>query len=54
MLGKTSGHINQSALKTEILNDRMGDAPKVNLRDEKKAGIFIFAASTVMKICKIM
>ncbi len=41
MLGKTSGHINQSALKTEILNDRIGDAPRVNLRDEKKAGIFI-------------
>ncbi len=41
MLGKTTGHINQSALKTEILNDRIGDAPRVNLRDEKKAGIFI-------------
>jgi phosphoribosylformylglycinamidine synthase len=44
MIGKTAGHLGQSALLKELFNREEGDAPHVNLTSEKAAGEFVRAA----------
>jgi phosphoribosylformylglycinamidine synthase len=44
MIGKTAGHLGQSALLKELFNREEGDAPHVNLTAEKAAGEFVRAA----------
>ena len=46
LIGKTLGHLGQSALLAEVFNRVEGDAPPVNLADEKKNGEFIRENST--------
>mgnify|MGYP001132524322 CR=1 FL=1 len=38
LLGDTLGHLGQSALLADVLNQEIGDAPKVDLNAERKAG----------------
>jgi len=44
MLGKTTGHLGQSALLKELFDREDGDAPHVDLAAEKAAGEFVRAA----------
>ena len=44
MIGKTAGHLGQSALLKELFNREEGDAPHVDLTAEKAAGEFVRAA----------
>ena len=41
MVGKCEGHLGQSALLAEVFNREDGDAPTVNLDEERKNGEFI-------------
>ncbi|NOR64344.1 MAG: phosphoribosylformylglycinamidine synthase subunit PurL [Rhodobacteraceae bacterium] len=38
LLGETHGHLGQSALLADVFNQEIGDAPKVDLGAERKAG----------------
>ena len=51
LIGKTLGHLGQSALLAEVFNRVEGDAPPVNLADEKKNGEFIRDNSTWITAC---
>tara|TARA_B100000767_G_scaffold244135_1_gene242199 strand:- start:11 stop:1567 length:1557 start_codon:yes stop_codon:yes gene_type:complete len=51
LIGKTLGHLGQSALLAEVFNRVEGDAPPVNLADEKKNGEFIRENSTWITAC---
>ena len=51
LIGKTLGHLGQSALLAEVFNRVEGDAPPVNLADEKKNGEFIRKNSTWVTAC---
>jgi phosphoribosylformylglycinamidine synthase len=44
LIGKTTGHLGQSALLKELFNREDGDAPHVDLAAEKAAGEFVRAA----------
>ncbi len=44
LIGKTDGHLGQSALLKELFNREEGDAPHVDLAAEKAAGEFVRAA----------
>jgi len=44
LIGKTNGHLGQSALLKEMFNREDGDAPKVDLNLEKLVGEFVRAA----------
>ena len=44
MIGKTAGHLGQSALLKELYNREEGDAPHVDLTAEKAAGEFVRSA----------
>ena len=41
IIGETSGHLSQSALIYDILEDKDGPPPQINLKEEKKNGLFI-------------
>ncbi|MBK5934933.1 phosphoribosylformylglycinamidine synthase subunit II [Rhodovulum imhoffii] len=41
LVGKTTGHLGQSALLYEVFNREDGDAPHVDLETERRNGIFI-------------
>ncbi len=41
VIGKTTGHISQSALMYDILKDKKGPPPKIDLKEEKKNGLFV-------------
>jgi phosphoribosylformylglycinamidine synthase len=51
LIGKTLGHLGQSALLAEVFNRVEGDAPPVDLADEKKNGEFIRENSTWVTAC---
>ena len=51
LIGKTLGHLGQSALLAEVFNRVEGDAPPVDLADEKKNGEFIRKNSTWVTAC---
>ncbi len=40
VIGETSGHLSQSALVYDIIGDKEGAPPQINLKEEKKNGIF--------------
>ena len=46
VIGKTEGHIDQSVFARNILNEKKGPPPEINLFNEKNNG------STVMKLMK--
>ncbi len=46
LIGKTEGHLGQSALLKELFDREDGDAPHVDLAAEKAAGEFVRAAHT--------
>ncbi len=41
IIGETSGHLSQSALIYDILEDKDGPPPQINLKEEEKNGLFI-------------
>jgi phosphoribosylformylglycinamidine synthase len=41
VVGETSGHLSQSALIYDIIGNKEGPPPQVNLKEEKKNGLFI-------------
>ncbi|WP_424927645.1 phosphoribosylformylglycinamidine synthase subunit PurL [Amaricoccus tamworthensis] len=45
LIGKTSGHLGQSAVLAELFDREEGDAPEVDLDAERSAGDFILAAN---------
>ena len=45
ILGNTRGHLAQSAIRYELLGDKSGDSPDVDLELEKLSGKFILEAS---------
>ncbi|MGI9371864.1 MAG: AIR synthase-related protein, partial [Hyphomicrobiales bacterium] len=51
VLGETHGHLGQSAVLTEVYNRIEGDAPPVDLGQEKAAGDFILSNRTLIKAC---
>ena len=51
LVGKTIGHLGQSALLAEVFNRVEGDAPPVDLEAEKKNGEFIRANLTWITAC---
>ncbi len=51
LIGETTGHLGQSALLAEVFNREDGDAPAVDLADEKKNGEFIRANRDLIKAC---
>jgi len=51
VLGKTEGHLGQSALLLEVFGRRDGDAPHVNLAAEKAHGTFIRENRDLIKAC---
>ncbi len=50
LIGKTEGHLGQSALLKELFNREDGDAPHVDLAAEKAAGEFVRAAHAAGQI----
>ena len=40
VIGETSGHLSQSALIYDIIGDKDGPPPQINLKEEKKNGLF--------------
>ena len=44
LIGETTGHLGQSAWLAELHGREEGDAPEVNLEDERRAGEFVRAA----------
>jgi phosphoribosylformylglycinamidine synthase II len=51
IVGKTAGHLGQSALLAEVFNREEGDAPHVDLAEEKKNGDFIRANRAMIDAC---
>ncbi len=51
MIGETHGHLGQTALLQEVFNRSDGDAPKVNLKVEKKYGNFILENRELINAC---
>ncbi|NRB05195.1 MAG: phosphoribosylformylglycinamidine synthase II, partial [Rhodobacteraceae bacterium] len=51
LLGDTAGHLGQSALLAEVFGRAEGDAPAVDLDQEKQAGDFIRANAEHIKAC---
>ncbi|WP_372884856.1 phosphoribosylformylglycinamidine synthase subunit PurL [Shimia sp.] len=51
MVGKTTGHLGQSALLAEVFHREEGDAPQVDLAAEKANGDFIRANRSLIKAC---
>ncbi len=51
VLGETQGHLGQSAILSEVFNRAEGDAPAVDLAQEKAHGDFIRAHRTFIKAC---
>ena len=51
LIGETSGHLGQTALLHEVFNRSDGDAPKVNLKMERKHGEFILANRNLINAC---
>ena len=51
LVGETTGHLGQSALLAEVFNREDGDAPRVDLAAEKRAGEFIRGARAYIKAC---
>lgn len=41
VIGETSGHLSQSALIYDIIGDKDGPPPQINLKEEKKNGLFV-------------
>jgi len=41
VIGETSGHLSQSALIYDIIGDKEGPPPQINLKEEKKNGLFV-------------
>ena len=41
VVGETSGHLSQSALVYDIIGNKEGPPPQINLKEEKKNGLFI-------------
>lgn len=41
VIGETSGHLSQSALIYDIIGDKNGPPPQINLKEEKKNGLFV-------------
>ncbi|MBE1293080.1 MAG: phosphoribosylformylglycinamidine synthase subunit PurL [Rhodobacteraceae bacterium] len=51
LIGETNGHLGQSALLAEVFNREEGDAPHVNLEEERKNGEFIRNNRDWIKAC---
>ena len=51
LLGQTGSHLGQSALLHEVFNRDDGDAPMVDLQEERRAGEFIRAHRDWIKCC---
>jgi len=51
LIGETTGHLGQSALLAEVFNREDGDAPHVNLEEERKNGEFIRNNRDWIKAC---
>ncbi|UZD92341.1 phosphoribosylformylglycinamidine synthase subunit PurL [Cognatishimia activa] len=51
LVGSTGEHLGQSALLAEVFNREEGDAPSVDLAEEKKNGEFIRANRALIKAC---
>lgn len=51
LIGETTGHLGQSALLAEVFNREDGDAPQVNLDEERKNGEFIRNNRDWIKAC---
>ena len=51
LIGETSGHLGQTALLHEVFSRSDGDAPKVNLKMERKHGEFILANRNLISAC---
>ncbi|WP_166415841.1 phosphoribosylformylglycinamidine synthase subunit PurL [Cochlodiniinecator piscidefendens] len=51
LIGETAGHLGQSALLAEVFNREDGDAPAVDLAEEKRNGDFISANREMIKAC---
>ncbi|MCP4206044.1 MAG: phosphoribosylformylglycinamidine synthase subunit PurL [Shimia sp.] len=51
LIGDTTGHLGQSALLAEVFNREEGDAPHVNLDQERKNGEFIRNNRDWIKAC---
>ena len=51
LIGETSGHMGQTALLHEVFNRSDGDAPKVNLKIERKHGEFILTNRNLINAC---
>lgn len=51
LIGDTTGHLGQSALLAEVFNREEGDAPHVNLDEERKNGEFIRDNRDWIKAC---
>ncbi|MGB0245848.1 MAG: phosphoribosylformylglycinamidine synthase subunit PurL [Paracoccaceae bacterium] len=51
LIGETSGHLGQTALLHEVFSRSDGDAPKVNLKMERKHGEFILANRNLINAC---
>ncbi len=51
LIGETTGHLGQSALLAEVFNREEGDAPHVNLEEERKNGEFIRNNRDWIKAC---
>ena len=41
VIGETSGHLSQSALIYDVIGDKEGPPPQINLKEEKKNGLFV-------------
>lgn len=41
VIGETSGHLSQSALIYDVIGDKKGPPPQINLKEEKKNGLFV-------------
>ena len=50
VIGETSGHLSQSALIYDVIGDKEGPPPQINLKEEKKNGLFV---SDLIK-CKLV
>ena len=51
LIGETSGHLGQTALLHEVFSRSDGDAPKVNLKIERKHGEFILTNRNLINAC---
>ncbi|WP_212524619.1 phosphoribosylformylglycinamidine synthase subunit PurL [Actibacterium sp. MT2.3-13A] len=51
LIGRTRGHLGQSALLYEVFNREDGDAPAVDLEEERRNGEFIRANRAFIRAC---